>query len=77
MYERGWFKNKAHHVMSLLNLHDGEARVVQDNGYQRIPADVNIRDAKFWHYQFARSKVVRDFLFERWFVIRDRSPFEN
>jgi len=43
-------------------LHDGEARIVVDEGYERIPDGVDVHDMKFWQYQFARSAEVRNWL---------------
>jgi hypothetical protein len=52
---------------NLIRLHDGEARLSCDRGFdERFPDnDVDVQDARFWSYQFARTGPARKFLEDR------------
>jgi hypothetical protein len=51
----------------LIQLHDGEARLTYNRGFdRRFPDnDVDVQDARFWSYQFARTGPARKFLEDR------------
>ena len=62
------------HVKHILTKHDGEARLVVDDGWIPFPVSdgglypgvkTSIRQACFWHYQFATSPEVRRWLYDR------------
>ena len=49
----------------LIQNHDGEARLAINGGFNRFPDNVDIRAARFWDYQYAKSGEVRKWLLER------------
>ena len=67
--------SKAELVKHILTKHDGEARLVgDDDGWIPFPVSdggfhpgvkTSIRQAVFWHYQFATDPQVRFFLHQR------------
>ena len=68
-------RSKADLVKHILTKHDGEARLVgDDDGWIPFPVsdgglypgvETSIRQAVFWHYQFATDPQVRFFLHQR------------
>ena len=67
-------RSKAEFVKHILTKHDGEARLVVDDGWIPFPVSdgglypgvqTSIRKACFWHYQFATDPQVRFFLHQR------------
>ena len=52
------------YVQHILDSHDGEARLVGDTGWNRLPAE-QASKACFWHYQFAKKAETRRWLYER------------
>ena len=73
----GLFKNDYELTRNILTLHDGEARIVIDRGFEPFPADVDIRNARFWHYQFAKKNRVREWLYTRSDVQRKPGPLTD
>ena len=70
------FKSPADFLKHLLTWYDGEARVTIERGYEAFPADLDFHDACFWHYQYAKTLGVRQWLFKRW-VDKDQSPLSD
>ena len=74
MVAEGVVKGDAHLLLHILNKHEGEARIVIDRGFEPWPDDgvVDVHNACFWHYQYARTKGVRDWLYKRWLDTKTR-----
>ena len=51
---------------ALIAYHDGEVKLVIDDGFKRFPDNVDIFHARFWDYQYARSGCVRKWLYHRY-----------
>ena len=47
----------------LFNKHDGEARLFGPAGW--VPLEEDVRQPRFWSYQFARTYLTRGWLWER------------
>jgi hypothetical protein len=77
LYREGLVKNKADHVKHILTKHDGEARIIIDQGYERLPDGVDIHDACFWQYQYARTRDVRHWLYKRSMIQKNNNPLTD
>ena len=73
---KGHVKDNADFLEHILTKHDGEAKIIIDLGYEPLPRGVDFHDARFWHYQYARTKAVRDWLYHRWLRL-DASPLSD
>ena len=59
-------RNNKDFVKHLLNLHDGESRIVIDKGFtDPLPPSTDILHPNFWNYQFVSNHEVRKFLYFR------------
>ena len=76
MIAQGLFKDETGFLSCLLNLHDGEARVLVDDGHAPLPDGVDYHLACFWHYQYVTTPAVRERLHKR-FVDKDESPLDD
>ena len=65
LYSESIIKNHRDFLKHILTMHDGEARIVIDDGYKPLPYDVDVHNARFWQYQFARTLEVRQWLYKR------------
>ena len=58
--------DKTDYVKHILAKHDGEARMLSDHSWDPFPASGgNVRQACYWHYQFATTPRVRNYLRHR------------
>ena len=60
-------KSKEEFVKHILTAHDGEARLIGDDGWQEFPASGGAKpcNACFWSYQYAQKKETRKYLYVR------------
>ena len=62
-YQRDWgVRSHADYVKHILTKHGGEARLVGEATWVPFPASggqVSVRNARFWHCQFATHAEVR------------------
>ena len=77
MQREGYTEDKADFVKHILTLHDGEARIIIDRGYEPLPDDVDFHKACFWHYQFARTRDVRLWLYKRSTIQKNTRPLTD
>ena len=77
MHDEGYIKDKADFVKHILTKHDGEARIIIDHGFEKFPDEIDFHDACFWHYQFARTRDVRQWLFKRSTIQKNNNPLKD
>ena len=76
LYHEFGIKNNYDFVKHILTKHDGEARIVIDNGFAPVRRGVDIRHHAFWHYQYASTYPVRQWLYER-FQNENKDPLTD
>ena len=62
------FKMRVHqdYIKHILAKHDGEVRLVGESDWMPFPASGgHMRQACFWHYQFAGAREIRQYLYDR------------
>ena len=66
LFRQMGLRNNKDFVKHLLNLHEGESRIVIDKGFtDPLPPSTDILHPNFWNYQFVSNHEVRKFLYFR------------